>query len=44
MTYLNKLLDHKNLGPFKIVRIINNSIYKLKLLSLIVGIFSIFYL
>ena len=44
ITRLNKSLDYKNLGPFKVVRVINNSIYKLKLLSLIAGIFSIFYL
>ena len=41
---LNKLLDYKNLGLFKVVRVINNSIYKLKLLLLIEGIFLVFYL
>ena len=44
ITCLNKLLDHKNLGPFKIIRVINNLVYKLKLLLSMAGIFSIFYL
>ncbi len=26
----NKSLDHKNLGPFKIIRVIDNSAYELK--------------
>ena len=41
---LNKLLDYKNLDLFKIIRVINNFTYKLKLLLLIEDIFLIFYL
>ena len=43
-TRLNKSLDHKNLGPFEIIRVINNSAYKLKLSPAIEGIFLVFYL
>ena len=43
-TYLNKLLDYKNLGLYKIIRVINNRAYKLDLLALIRGIFLVFYL
>ena len=43
-TQLNKSLDHKNLGLYKVVRVINNSIYKLKLLPALEGIFLVFYL
>ena len=38
----NKFLDYKNLNPFKIIRAINNIIYKLKL-SKSINIYSIFY-
>ena len=41
---LNKELDQKNLGLFKITRVINNVAYKLRLLFIIVFIFPIFYL
>ncbi len=43
-TYLNKLLDYKNLGLYKIIRVINNRAYKLDLLALIRGIFLVFHL
>lgn len=39
----NKSLDHKNLGPFKIVRTINNSAYELDLPQSMSGIFPVFY-
>ena len=39
----NKSLDHKNLGPFEIVRVINNSAYELKLPPAIEGIFPVFH-
>ena len=39
----NKSLDHKNFELFKIIKIINNIIYELKL-SERINIFSIFYL
>ena len=42
-TYLSKLLDYKNLRLFKVVRVINNLIYKLKLFLAIEGIFLVFY-
>ena len=42
--YLNKLLNYKNLRLFKIVRVINNLVYKLKLFLVINGIFLVFYL
>ena len=41
---LNKLLDYKNLGLFKVIKIINNFVYKLKFPPLIEGIFLVFYL
>ncbi len=41
--YLNKLLNYKNLNLFKVIKVINNFTYKLKLSILIEGIFSIFY-
>ena len=44
ITRLNKLLNYKNLNLFKVIRAINNSIYKLKLLLLIEEIFLVFYL
>ena len=43
ITRLNKSLNYKNLRLFKIVKIINNIVYKLKLLDDI-NIFSIFHL
>ena len=39
---LNKLLDYKNLEPFRVSRAINNMVYKLKLPNNI-NVFSIFY-
>ena len=39
---LNKSLNYKNTNPFKIIKIINNIIYKLKLLKEI-NIFLIFH-
>ena len=39
----NKLLNYKNLGLFRVVRAINNRIYKLNL-SKKMNIYSIFYL
>ena len=39
----NKSLDHKNLGPFEIVRVINNSAYELKLPPAMEGIFPVFH-
>ena len=30
-TRLNYSLDHKNLGPFPVTRVINNMVYELKL-------------
>ena len=39
---LNKSLDYKNLGLYKIIRVINNIVYKLKL-PLEINIYSIFY-
>ena len=39
---LNKSLDHKNLGLYKVVRAINNIVYKLEL-SLGMNIYSVFY-
>ena len=39
----NKLLDHKNLEPFKIIKVINNLAHKLKLLPSISSIFPVFY-
>lgn len=39
----NKLLDYKNLGLFKIIRVINNLAYKLKLPLSINTIFLVFY-
>ena len=44
ISHINKSLDHKNLGPFKIIRVINNSAYKLKLPPSISSIFPVFYL
>jgi len=41
---LNKFLEHKNVSFYKIVRVINNHVYKLKLLKLIKQIYFIFYL
>ena len=43
ITRSNKSLDHKNLGPFKVTRVINNIVYKLELLEGI-NIYPIFYL
>ena len=40
---LNKLLDYKNIGLFKVIRVINNMIYELDLFNDI-NIFSVFYL
>ena len=40
---LNKSLDHKNIKSFKIIRAINNSIYKLNLFNTIKKVFFIFY-
>ena len=40
----NKGLDYKNLGPFIIKRVINNTAYKLDLSCAIVSIFLVFYL
>jgi len=40
---LNKSLKHKNASSYKIVRVINNYVYKLKLLESIKLIYSIFY-
>ena len=37
-------MDYKNLGPFIIIRVINNIVYKLKLPELIRGIYLIFHL
>ena len=39
----NKSLDHKNMGPFKIVRAINNSAYELSLPSTMKGVFPVFH-
>ena len=39
----NKSLDHKNLGPFEITRVINNSAYELRLLPSMEGIFPVFH-
>ena len=39
----NQLLDYKNIGPFKIVRGINNIVYKLKLLEVIGNVFPVFH-
>jgi len=39
-----KSLDYKNLGPFKVIRVINNLVYKLELFKSINSIFFIFYL
>ena len=41
---LNKGLNAKNLGLFKITRVINNIAYELELLSIITSIFPIFHL
>ena len=41
-SYANKSFDHKNLGPLKIIRTINNSTYKLNLSQSISDIFLIF--
>ena len=40
---LNKSLDYKNLGLFRIVRVINNIVYELELLDEM-NMYSIFYL
>ena len=40
---LNKSLDYKNLKPFKVIKAINNIIYKLEL-SDEINIYLIFYL
>ena len=39
----NKSLDYKNLGPFEVVRVINNSAYELKLPPAMEGIFPVFH-
>ena len=39
----NKSLDYKNLGPFEIIRVINNLAYELKLLPAMEGIFLVFH-
>ena len=39
----NKSLDQKNLGPLKIIRVIDNSSYELKLLISMSSIFPVFY-
>ena len=44
ITRLNKSLNHKNMKSFKIVRVINNSIYEFNLLNTMKSVFSIFYL
>ena len=40
----NKSLDHKNLGPFRIIRVIDNSAYELKLPPSMSSIFLVFHL
>jgi len=40
---LNKFLKHKNASFYKIVQVINNYVYKLKLLELIKLIYFVFY-
>ena len=42
-TRSNKFLNYKNLNPFKIIRAINNMIYKLEL-SENINIYAVFYL
>lgn len=44
ITRFTKLLNYKNITLFKIIRIINNIIYKLNFLKTIAKIFSMFYL
>ena len=41
---LSKLLDLKNLGPYKIVRTINNIVYEFKLSKSITRVFLVFHL
>ena len=41
---LSKSLNYKNLKSFKIVCVINNSAYKLKLLKFIKSVYLVFYL
>ena len=41
---LNKLFNSKNLKLFKIIKVYENSIYELKLFTLIKRLFFIFYL
>ena len=43
-SYVKKSLDHKNFGLFKIIKVINNSAYKLKLSPSMNSIFPVFYL
>ena len=40
----NQSLDHKNFGPFKIMRVVDNPAYKLKLLPSMSSIFPVFHL
>ena len=40
----NKSLDFKNLGPYKIIRVINNIIYEFDLFDGIRKTFPVFYL
>ena len=39
----NKSLDHKNMGPFKIIRAINNLAYELELFVIMKKVFSVFH-
>ena len=40
---LNKSLDHKNLGPFKITKVHNKIIYKLELPTFMEGLYPVFH-
>ena len=42
--YFNKLLNYKKYKLFKIIKALNNFVYKLKLLTSINNIYLIFYL
>ena len=44
MKRFSKLLDYKNLRPFKIIKIYDNIIYELELPLIIKDIYLIFYL
>lgn len=43
ITRPNKSLDHKNMGPYKIIRAINNSAYELDLPSSMKNVFPVFH-